>query len=674
MANPSRRTFLKAAGTTSALLSLHPGATPWLSAADGDISVVATARIQMLRVLGRTLPQNVLKLFRVLADTVNNRLYVAGILTQHVGVFDGTTHEVLGLVDTGIVSNSYKYLRLDTTANRLYVHDGLNNTLSSVNLTTGQLTGPVAVPALTWDILPDAARGLLYMLTPEAPCFRILDGATLGTVATSTAMGSTVTAMLHDRATDALWVMDQSPGTGRLYQYSLASRAVTNTITFTLTGSQRASAVAGRTATGAFWVYVQGRGILRISTAGRIEETLALPALEFQDMVYDETGGLLWVLFRNGVAEGEVAGRGARLWRHDGRTWAETSAFGNKPHALCLNSATGRLYCPSGDDSAVFHAGRTSGTMESWRIGDSVEPTVPTAGGPLFIGSRLGGSYITAYTPETGGAETFTAGTWPIGIAADPAGRYLVVLNAWDSTVSVFDLPSRRVLATRSLGIARGTTDRLPDLAVDFTRGFAYAAYPEFGTVAVVDWVNGRTLTPLTVTGFTTGDTGGGPNQLQVALSESAGRLLVFAPSLRRLETYDITGAQPSRITSTTTAMPTGSEGTAWKKLFVDAPRERAFVGRDAYDVRTGRAIGTRVAAGDRVFASDDARGVYWTSSVTDDVLSVHTVSRSSLAVVDSQTLGNGNRVGLDTVFDASRNLLYVTNLPAAELEAYQIG
>lgn len=66
MQTPSRRQFLKAAGTTSALLSLHPQASPWLQAAVGDINVVATSRIQMLRVLGRTLPQNVLRLFRVL--------------------------------------------------------------------------------------------------------------------------------------------------------------------------------------------------------------------------------------------------------------------------------------------------------------------------------------------------------------------------------------------------------------------------------------------------------------------------------------------------------------------------------------------------------------------------------------------------------------------------------
>ena len=97
-------------------------------------------------------------------------------------------------------------------------------------------------------------------------------------------------------------------------------------------------------------------------------------------------------------------------------------------------------------------------------------------------------------------------------------------------------------------------------------------------------------------------------------------------------------------------------------------------MGIDAYDVRTGRALGIRAAAGDRVFANDDARSVYWTSSIDNDVLSVHTVNRSTLATVDSQVLGAANRIGVETILDTSRNLLYVTYLAAAELEAFQIA
>lgn len=673
MPDTSRRAFLTRAGATSALLALAPDAHPWLAAAGGDITIAASAKIPMLRVLGRTLSHNVLKLFSVLGDAVNNRIYVAGIMTRHIGVYDGTTHAVLGTVDTGITENSYKYMALDTTANRLYVHDGLNHTLLAVNLSTGQVTGPVAVPTLTFQILADSDRGVLYMLAPESPNFRILDGATLQTIATSTAMGTTVTSMLHDHASDSVWVLDPVVGTSRILQYNLASRTVTNTISISLLGSQRAIAMAGRTASGAFWVHVPGRGILRVSTAGRIEQTLTLPALNFENMVYDPDADLLSVLFQEGVAEGEVAAVGARLWRYDGRTWAESSAFGAKPHLLSLNRATGRIYAASGDESVVYHTTRESGVMTSFRVGDSVEHVQPTPGGPLYITSRLGGSYLTAYTPETGAAETFTAGMWPTALAFDPAGRYLIALNAWDSTISIFEHPTRRLLQTTSLGIARGTTDRLPDIAVDFTRGRAYAAYPEFGVVAVTDWVANRAGAPLTVSGFTAGDTGGGPNHIQVAVSESHARLFIYAPSLRRLETYDISGSTPSRIGQATTPLETGDEGHAWKTLFVDAARDRLFVGQNVYDARTGRSVGIQASVGDRLLASDDARSVYWACSADGGVLSVHTLDRATLTAVDSQVLGSSDRVGVDVVMDLSRNLIYVTNLPSAELDAFQI-
>jgi hypothetical protein len=52
----------------------------------------------------------------------------------------------------------------------------------------------------------------------------------------------------------------------------------------------------------------------------------------------------------------------------------------------------------------------------------------------------------------------------------------------------------------------------------------------------------------------------------------------------------------------------------------------------------------------------------------------VHTLDRATLTAVDSQVLGSSNRVGVDVVMDLSRNLIYVTNLPAAEIEAFQIA
>jgi hypothetical protein len=263
--------------------------------------------------------------------------------------------------------------------------------------------------------------------------------------------------------------------------------------------------------------------------------------------------------------------------------------------------------------------------------------------------------------------------TWPTAVAVDPAGRYLLILNAWDSSISLFELPGRRLLATIPLGIALSTTDRLPDLAVDFSRGRAYVGYPEFGVVAVVDWMNRRALTPMTIADFAVGDVGGGPNQLQVVLSESSGRLLVLAQALRRLECYDITG-DPVLLTQSQVAFTTqGGERVAWKTLFIDPARERAFVGAEAFDVRTGRAIGVRAERGQRIFAIDETRSAYWAALIENEQLSVVTLDRASLALVDSQLLGAVDYVAPDLALDLSRGRLYVTHLAAAEIDVYQL-
>ncbi len=660
-------------GAAAAAMTVHPSLAPWLHAARGSITVTGSTGIDMLRLLARPLDNNVLKLFRVIADPLRNRLYVAGIMTQHLAVLDATSHDVIGTIDSGILGNAYKYLALDTTANRLYIRDGINHELLALDLNTGGRIGPVSIPeGEIGDIVADPVRGLVYMTTTGAPGFRTFEGTSLASVFTSTAMGSALPSLVHVTEEDALYLLDATQGTGRIYRMRLSDRSITN-ISFSVTPLGRPSTLAYSRADRRFFVCVAGQGMLVLSETGRVERTLTLPALEFQDMAFNDRDGRLLALFTERPANGEIVGSGGRLWSYDGRIWAEMAAFGYKSHSIAINPATGRFYCPSGDESKVWHGASSSTAVSALRLGDSVEHVVPSSGA-MFISSRLGGSYVSAYDPSTRTAVAFSTGMWPACIAVDPANRYLLILNAWDSTLSVFELPARRLIATIGIGLPVGTTDRLPDLAVDFTRGLAYAAYPEFGQVAVIDWRTGRALTPITIDGFVGGDVGGGPNQMQVVLTETSARLLVLSPTLRRLDAYDISATTPSRITQTQVSIAQTSERVAWKTLFVDAGRDRAFVGADIFDVRTGRTVGTRLARGQRVFSSDDTRDVYWAASVVDEVLSVYTFDRSSLAQLDSRTIGNTDYLAPDLALDVARSRLYVTHLAAARIDEYQLS
>lgn len=667
---PSRREFLSLAATFATTLTAR--GIPLQAASTSPINVTGTSQVDLLRALGRSLDRNVLKLFRVVADASRNRIYVTGIMSQYIAMLDGDTHAPLQTFDTGILGNALKYLALDEGSNRLYVRDTTNGQLLALDLNTGGRIGPVPIAGLSGGMATDPTRGLLFLPSQDAPNLLALDGATFTTSFSSSAFGSTVTSLLTDSSNGVLYGLDSARGEGRIHKMRLSDQSAT-AIEFRMNPNLSSRAFQWSRIGQRFFVAVPGLGVLVVSPTGTIERTLDAPeGMDFADMSLDDQRGRLFALFQEPAASGEVAATGAHLWTYDGRNWVETAAFGIKPQSIVTNAATGRFYSPAGDESTVWWGEGTATAASAIRIGDSIESVV-LAGGLVYMNSRLGGSYLVACQADGSGMTPFTAGTWPVVLCADSAGRSLVVLNAWDSTLSVFELPSRQLVATIAIGLATGTTDRLPDLAVDFTRQRAYAAYPEFGKVAVVDLQNRRALDALTVSGFTTGDTGGGPNQIELAVSELSGRLLVYSGSLRRLSAYDTTGASPSLVADTETPPPSGGERLAWKVMHVDAARERLFIGRDVYDARTGRSSGTRIGAGQKIFAVDDARDVYWSVTVADEIIAVHTLDRSGMSVIDTQDLGPADYLAPALALDAAGGRLYVSRLTAAKLDIYRI-
>lgn len=668
---PSRREFVALASAAAAALAFTN--LDLRAAARGDITITGAVRVDLLRALGRGLDRNVLKLFQVVADASRNRIYVTGIMSQYIAMLDGDTHAPIKTFDTGIAGSSIKYLALDEVANRLYVRDTTNSQLLALDLNTGGRIGPVPLPGVAGAMTVDSNRGLVFLPGQDAAGLRALDGATFATVFTNSTFSTSVAALAADPAGDALYGLESTRGVGRIYRMNLADQSVA-TISFGLAATATPRAFSWSPSERRFYVAVPGFGLLVVSSTGQVERSLSWPSGDFMDMSLDTRRGRLYVNFQEGPAEGEVAGTGSHLWTYDGRDWREAAVFGKKPYGVVTNQATGRFYAPAGDESMVWWGESTATTANGIRVGDSVEGVVTAVGGNIYLNSRLGGSHLVALEPATLAATSFVAGTWPVAMCADAAGTALVVINAWDSTLSVFELPSRRLTATIAIGLPAGTTDRLPDLAVDFSRGRAFVSYPEFAKCAVVDFHNGRALEPLALAGISGGDTGGGPNQVEVAVSEAAGRLLVYCAAARRLTAYDITGEVPRLLVETETPPPSASERHAWKMLFVDAARERAFVGPDVFDVRTGRSLGTRAGKGQKLFASDDVRDVYWAATVENETIAVHTLDRSSLALLDTEVLGPADYYAPALALDAARGRLFVSHLTAATVDQYTLA
>lgn len=646
--------------------------------------LVRTESVDLRSLLGRLPDRNVLKLFRASADPTTGRVYVAGILTSTVGVLEAATQTWSGTLDTAIDGTALKYLALDAASRTLYVHDATRGQLHAIDLGSGARTGSVSTPSVFGSMVPDGERGLLYVSAGEGAGLRAYDARTLERAFEAPEVGTGVSQMALDRAGGRLWLLDgaRSGPEGRLLAFDLARRSVVAALGVPLPAGQRARFLAFDAARARLFVSVPGRYVVGLSEAGTEELRIPLtPDLEMQQLLVDSPRRQLLGLFLEPPAAGEEAATGGllRTWDADGGRLVSELRFGDKVHSLVVEETTGRAYCPNGDASILWSVDSDRTSVTPIRIGDSLEQVVLALGGSLVVvNSRLGGSYLVARDLLTGATAPFVAGKWPIPVRADAAGERLLVLDAWDSTVSVFRAALPPVLErTVPLGIPAGTTDRLPDLAVESARRRVWAAYPEFGSVTVVEWETGRVAGSFAVPGFRTGDVGGGPGQLQVAVNEAAGRAFVLSVEQRRLFVLDASGAP--RLLEEVDLPPVrlSADSPNASLLFVDSGRSRLYAGVVELDAATGRPTGRQLPTGQRVFAVDERNGLLWADAVERTAGG----ARSVAVALDLQTLelrlradvGPARSIPPEMALDPARGKLLVGWMTSARLDVWDV-
>ena len=691
----SRRAFLRAlglAGGAAALSGLWPrrpelaallGVGESYAQSEGALTLLQTVDIP--HELGRPLAHNVLKLFRAAVDPIRHRVYVSGIMTPHIGIWDGAAGAWVGTLDTGLANTkALKYLALDPVANRLYVRDATHQQLLAIDVANDTVLASVAIPQQLGTFQPDPARGLLYLVTGEAPSFRALDGATLETVYTDETMGRGIIQSALNEAEDALYLLDGATrGEGRIFRFDLAQRTNEEVFAFSLPPNQRVGALKWD-ARGRRFIVGGAGTVFVLDERGKILTSIPIPReLEYRAMEFDPVGEQIAVLFQKRsphTPEAPLNGVGGRVIFFSPEDGRELGAldFGRNLRSLVVDPSSGDLYLPNGDASTLWHIPPDRSEAIPLRLGDSLEQVELLLGGDLIaMNSRLGGSYLMIYDVENGTLETFTAGTWPIPIHPNANGDRLLVLNAWDSTLSVFRFtPQRELLGTVALGLPPGSTDRLPDLAVESGRGLAYAAYPEFGQIAVVDWERMQPLALIPVEGFPVGaEEGGGPWQLQVEVNEQAGVLFAFWLWERRLDLFETSSYQPL---GSVTLPPKRRGGTSdFDLLFVDAERNRLFVGPLELDGTSGQPTGRQLPRSGSIFAIAPQSGAYWVGSVERQaggaVNMVSVVDRESLALRAAYVIGPATTIVPKYALDLQRRRLYIGDMTSAQLSIYAL-
>lgn len=640
--------------------------------------------ISLLELENRALNENVLKIFSAAADPVRNKVYVSGILTPGIAVLDGKTELWSDTIDSGMGEDySLKYLYIDSLKNYLYIIDGSNKFLRRIDLNNGEIIGPVPISSKSGIAAVDTKRGRIYLSSRLSPHFSIYDGKTLNLLYKTDEMGEGTGDLFYDDKNDVLYVLDfLNP---IIYVFDPSTFKIKYKLDF------EASCCGGNSKelqfdqeTGTFYILV-ARHVDIISSTGKIIKTIDISEdRDIEKITFEPKSRKLLILSLDRAGDGVVSGVGGHLEVYEAGTGKKTTelSFGKKPHRFTINSSNNRIYVPNGDASVLWSISMdTYGTAKPIRLGDSVEGVLLSKNGDkIFMNSRLGGSYLIEYDIKGGTYETFTSGTWPIPIRLDSKGETLFVLNAWDSTLSVYSLyPKRSLISNISLGVPDGTTDRLPDMTVGSGNNIVYIGYPEFGKIIAVDWRNNSIIKTIIINGFQRGEQSGGPGDLQLAFDSKNQKLIVLWTQDAKLLIFDANRNYnlTREVDISSINLKKVKEGANVDLLFIDSDKNRLFVGPYEFNLATYQMTGRSIQEGQRIFAYDPIENAYWASGVKQD----GKIQNDSVSVIDSETLkakhveilGQSHTTKPSFALDQNNRKLYVGHMTKAVLEIYNI-
>ncbi|MBI5826121.1 MAG: hypothetical protein HZB22_00070 [Deltaproteobacteria bacterium] len=288
-----------------------------------------------------------------------------------------------------------------------------------------------------------------------------------------------------------------------------------------------------------------------------------------------------------------------------------------------IDPQTGKLYASNTGDGtiSVFDLNNGNRKIKDIRVGVSVDGMALNADSTGFYArDRLGGNLVSFYdmrrrTISAVHNENVSVGTpgiglWPTAMVYD--GAMLYVLSHYAGRIDVIDTASNRVVSHIPLGLVKKPrTDNLSTMIMDRKGQVLYAAFPELGTLAIVDARGQRLIRTIQIENFDIERTNADPSpgKIVLAFNEKLGRLYVYMPEQQTLLAYD---AGSYRLMKTVSVSVTKAE-----HIMTPNPEKGVlYIGNRVLDAETLEQRAT-FPYGDRVVAFDNSKNrVYLSGAV----------------------------------------------------------
>lgn len=364
-------------------------------------------------------------------------LYHSGVL---IFLLAASFNRALGQNVTTIPVGHDPYdIAINPATNRIYVPNGLDNTVTVINGATNATTtvpvgiGPVAAAA-------NPVTNKIYVLNAGDNTVTVIDGTNNATTAVATG-GTQPFAIAVNPATDTIYVVDFG---GILTEIN----GITNAATTVSSGGMSSTCLSLDLTANLIWVGFNSTDYVTVIDGSTNAATNV--ALNMNSLVVDSGASLAintatHIIY---VLSGAVGATSANIvtaideaTKSPIATIADHSVVNNgliEWGTLVVNSVTNRIYVtnPSTNDVTVIN-GATNTTVNVPVGNRPAAIAVNSTSNTVYV-ANLQGSSVTVIDGPTNATTTVPVGNTPTVIAVNPVTNLVYVLNNADNTVSVF--------------------------------------------------------------------------------------------------------------------------------------------------------------------------------------------------------------------------------------------
>lgn len=396
---------------------------------------------------------------------------------------------------------------------------------------------------------------------------------------------------------------------------------------------------------------------------------------DFSSPVYDSNNGIIYLTDDDGYSSNSHNGLWSKIYKYNTiSNVLDSFQMGDKTSRLGFYNGQSILALPNMHSGLVQLYNTANNNLDTIDVGESADD-ITAKNSNLVIVSRLGGRRIITQNLISGNLNWFKAGNSPCEAEFDQTRNRIYILNAFESSISVFNASNNTLITTINLPVNQTRTDAIPWMHYDNNLSKLFIAIPELNKIIAFNCNTNSAEATFTVPGFNFNqNVHKAPGILQTESASNSNRLYVFQRIEKKIKVFSAVNYNIIDSLDVSSWINENYGVFSSNIFYYDNVSNTIFIGNKAIDPVNYSIKGT-IALGRKVLGYNQLRSILYTIDVKGDSVFVYENHPVNYSLLNIRFLYKTKNLIGPPVFkyDAVNNDLFITDFNYPIIKHYDL-